>query len=340
MILSTIIMAFLSAFFGSISFLFANYPKLLLIGLVGVLIICIAFYFFIIKPNLSTLKTMFGPPLDPTYNDGRNKNYTQMYSSNDKDEEEGIGGMKLQLEEIYKQVTLPREIDPILRAKLKQKQVKGIILHGPPGTGKTLLARNLARKLGCSEPAKMSASTLIDKYYGESERKLRELFVHPPERLHMVILDEIESICPIRSSGMSDSKFYTALTNQLLSLMDGLDSDPNVLVIGTTNNIKAIDPAILRPGRFDMHLDINPPNREGREEIVKIYTDHLINDNLMENYNMEDFLNKTDNHTGADIADTVRKATTTALYRHVKNKEPFMITENDIHASIINKTIL
>jgi vesicle-fusing ATPase len=322
-----ILFSLLTFIFGWVSFLFINHPKAFLIGLLCTLIASYIFYRFVIKPHLSSL--FKNTPEDLTYTDGRDNK--MCFAANEKEkEEESIGGMTSQLNEIYQQITVPRMIDPVLQRKLKLRHVKGIIFHGPPGTGKTLLARNLAKRIGCQEPAKIAASSLIDKYYGESEKKLRELFVHPPGKLHMVILDEIESICPVRSSGTSDSKFYTALTNQLLSLMDGLDSDPNVIVVGTTNNMKLIDPAILRPGRFDLHMDVPLPNREAREEIFKVYTDHLINENYMEEYDMERVLDLSDGNTGADISEAVRRATSTALNRHIKNNEPLLILESDI----------
>lgn len=261
----------------------------------------------------------------------------QMASNNSQEKEEKIAGLDTQLDEIYRQITIPRSIDPKLREQLGLRNVRGIILHGPPGTGKTLLARNLAKRLGCSSFRKTSAVSLLDKYYGSTEEKLRELFEHEPGTLHMVILDEIDSICPVRVSGMNDSKFYTGVTNQLLSLMDGMDSDPDVLVVGTTNNLNSIDPAILRPGRFDLHLDVLLPDDEARRNIFRVYTEHLIENSLMDRYDMENIISKSVGFSGADIENSVRKATTVALYRHKEKEEAFLITEEDLLNSLAKK---
>jgi vesicle-fusing ATPase len=262
-----------------------------------------------------------------------------MASGLNQENEDKIAGLDSQLDEIYKQITIPRSIDQKLRKQLGLRNVKGIILHGPPGTGKTLLARNLAKRLGCFSYNKISAVSLLDKYYGSTESKLREIFEHEPGELHMVILDEIDSICPIRTSGMNDSKFYTGVTNQLLSLMDGMDSDPDVLVVGTTNKLDSIDPAILRAGRFDLHLDVALPDEKARESIFRVYTEHLIENSLMERYDMENVISKTNGFSGADIENCVRKATTLALYRHKENEEAFLITQEDLLNSLNIKCV-
>lgn len=259
----------------------------------------------------------------------------QLNGASSCEKEDKIAGLDSQLDEIYKQVTIPRSICPKLKEQLGIRNIKGILFHGPPGTGKTLLARNLAKRLGCKSIQKISAVSLLDKYYGSTEEKLRDLFVHEPGQMHMVILDEIDSICPIRTSGQNDSKFYTGVTNQLLSLMDGIDQDPDVIVVGTTNSISNIDPAILRPGRFDLHLDVKLPNDDARKNIFRVYTEPLIEKGLMEKYDMNNIINKTNGFSGADIENTVRKATTKALYRHKEEEEPFLITENDIHDSLV-----
>lgn len=322
---------------GWISFLFINYPRAFFIGLILLILGIYLIYRFYVKPNMKELVKSLQNYNKNVKQKEKKQAQKQMASNNAQEKEEKIAGLDSQLDEIYRQITIPRSIDPKLREKLGLRNVKGIIFHGPPGTGKTLLARNLAKRLGCTSFRKTSAVSLLDKYYGSTEEKLRELFEHESGSLHMVILDEIDSICPIRTSGMNDSKFYTGVTNQLLSLMDGMDSNPDVLVIGTTNNLNSIDPAILRPGRFDLHLDILLPDDEARRNIFRVYTEHLIEDSLMDKYDMENVIAKTAGFSGADIENSVRKATTVALYRHKEKEEAFMITEEDLLNSLSRK---
>lgn len=307
---------------GWIVYLFTTYPRTFFIALFFGLILSYILYRVFLK---KMIKELFDTILKSKEHDAK----LAQLASNRVQAQDGdkIAGLDSQLEEIYKQITLPRSINPKLKNDLGLRDVRGIILFGPPGTGKTMLARNLADKLGCKSVSKTSAVSLLDKYYGESESHLRGLFEHEKGRLHLVILDEIDSICPIRTSGQNDSKFFTGMTNQLLSLLDGVDFDPEVIVVGTTNNIKNIDPAVLRPGRFDLHLEVKLPDAIARSDILKVYTENLINKNLMEKYDVEDMIEKTDKFSGADIENLVRKATTTALYNHIETKEPFKITE-------------
>lgn len=307
---------------GWIVYLFTTYPRTFFIALFFGLILSYILYRVFLK---KMIKELFDTILKSKEHDAK----LAQLASNRVQAQDGdkIAGLDSQLEEIYKQITLPRSINPKLKNDLGLRDVRGILLYGPPGTGKTLLARNLSAKLGCTSVVKVSAVSLLDKYYGSSEAALRELFIHTKGQLHCVILDELDSIAPIRTSGQSDSKFFTGMTNQLLSLMDGVDFDPEVIVIGTTNNIKNIDPAVLRPSRFDLLLEVKLPDAAARSDILKVYTEKLINKNLMEKYDIEDMIERTENYSGADLENVVRKATTSALYNHIDNKEPFKITE-------------
>lgn len=325
-----VLVSLFTVLFGWISYLFTNYPRLFFLGLIVLIVSIYILYRIFIKGKVSAA---FKSLLKGTEHSQKIQNLAA--NRVEADDENKIAGLDSQLEEIYRQIALPRSIDPRLKRDLDLRDVRGIILYGPPGTGKTMLARNLAKKLGCTSVNKTSAVSLVDKYYGSTEEHIRELFIHKPGELHMVILDEIDSICPVRTSGQHDSKFYTGVTNQLLSLLDGIDADPDVIVVGTTNNLKAIDPAILRPGRFDLHLEIKVPDEEARTSILRIYTENLINKGLMERYDVERVVEVTKDFTGADIENAVRKAITTALYRHSKTKEVFIITEDDLLEAIL-----
>lgn len=319
------VFVFLSWIFGWISWLFTNHPKMFFLGLIALLILIYIIYKFFLKGTMKSIKASLKSL-------GHSHKGEEQLAANrlNVDDLDKIAGLDSQLEEIYKQIELPRSVSDELKKNLDLRDVRGVILYGPPGTGKTMLARNLAKKLGCKSFRKTSAVSLKEKYYGSSEENIRDLFEHEPGELHMVILDEIDSICPIRTSGMADSKFYTDMTNQLLSLMDGLDSDPNVIVVGTTNRLDTIDPAMLRPGRFDIHLEIKAPDDEAREKILRVYTEKQINKGLMEHYDIEEMVSRTKGKTGADIENMVRKATVTALYRHKIEGEPFKILESDL----------
>lgn len=245
-----------------------------------------------------------------------------------------IGGMTKQLEEIKRQVKIPRTLDKKIKEKLELRDVRGIILYGPPGTGKTMMARNIADHLGCKSFVKKAAVSLLNKYYGESETKLRNLFKHEPGQLHMVVLDEIETICGTRNGSSVEGKLYSSMTNQLLSLMDGLDHDPDIIVVGTTNRLKDIDEAILRKGRFDLQIEVGLPDDESREEILKVYSEHLINDDLMEPYDISSMVERTKNMSGADIENIFREAKTSAVCRHYETGEKIFITEADLINSL------
>lgn len=155
------------------------------------------------------------------------------------------------------------------------KHVKGMLLYGPPGTGKTLIAGTIAKALNCKEPKIVNGPEIFDKYVGEGERKIRELFedaerdwADKKDDLHVIIFDEIDAICKKRSSGGgAGSESSASIVNQLLTKLDGVDSGDNILVIGMTNRKELLDEAIIRPGRLEIHLEIGLPNEHGRKQI-------------------------------------------------------------------------
>jgi vesicle-fusing ATPase len=153
------------------------------------------------------------------------------------------------------------------------KHVKGMLLYGPPGTGKTLIARQIAKALDCEKPKIVNGPEIFDKYVGGAEKKIRELFAdaradqdenEDESNLHVIIFDEIDAICRTRGSTSGGTGVHETVVNQLLSMMDGVDALNNVLIIGMTNRKDMIDPAILRPGRLEIHLEIGLPDERGR----------------------------------------------------------------------------
>ena len=200
-----------------------------------------------------------------------------------------------------------------------------MLLHGPPGTGKTLIARKIAEALNCAKPKVVNGPEIFDKFVGEAEKKIRELF-EPAEKelkekgdesgLHVIIFDEIDSICRSRGGGGgAGSEVGDKVVNQLLTKMDGVDQLNNILVIGMTNRKDMIDEAILRPGRMEIHLEIGLPNIDGRRQIFEIHTRKMRENKLLESdVDLDQLAGQTQNYTGAEIEAVCRSATSYALY--------------------------
>ena len=149
------------------------------------------------------------------------------------------------------------------------KHVKGVLLYGPPGTGKTLIARRIGEMLNAKEPKIVNGPEILNKYVGESEAKIRELFADADadmaefgddSELHIIIFDEIDAICKQRGSGKDGTGVGDTVVNQMLSKMDGVTAINNILIVGMTNRKDMIDSALLRPGRFEVHIEIGLPD--------------------------------------------------------------------------------
>ncbi|KAG5501459.1 hypothetical protein JKF63_03288 [Porcisia hertigi] len=266
----------------------------------------------------------------------------------------GIGGLKRELLSLFRRVFLSRlpSLAPLADA-LQLEHVRGVILYGPPGNGKTLIARNLFRLLGPNTRLSIvNAADILSKYVGESEKNLRDVFegydvgtssreemmrqegekldrsahtTRGPRKNHtllVLVIDEFEALFRRRghSSDESSAKaVYDGVTNTLLSLMDGVKSRNDVLVVGLTNRLQAIDPALLRPGRFEVLIEIPAPDVPGREDIFFIHTERLRELNfLAPDVVMRDLALESGGFSGSDIAGTVRSAVSYALLRYRK----------------------
>uniref|UniRef100_A0A915DYE3 Vesicle-fusing ATPase n=1 Tax=Ditylenchus dipsaci TaxID=166011 RepID=A0A915DYE3_9BILA len=215
--------------------------------------------------------------------------------------------------------------------------LRGILLHGPPGTGKTLLARKIAEMLNAREPKLVNGPEIFDMYLGQSESNIRKLFADAEKewaavgnnsRLHVIIFDEFDSIVPnrrhLRSTGRTDSR----VVNQLLSKLDGLEQLNNILVIGMTNQLELIDPAILRPGRMEIQMEIHLPDEEGRHQILKIHTQKMRNSNrLAEDVDLAEIAKQCANYSGAEIEGLVRAAQSHAVKRFLGDGKQKKVTE-------------
>jgi transitional endoplasmic reticulum ATPase len=183
----------------------------------------------------------------------------------------------------------------------------GILLHGPPGTGKTLLARALAHESGVNV-IHVRGPELLDKYVGESEKAVREVFERARQVAPaLVFFDEIDAIAG-RRTGEGD--VTERVLSQLLTELDGLADSPNLVVVAATNRKPAIDDALLRPGRFDTHVEVPAPDEAGRRAILQVHTRDAP---LAEDVDLDALAARFDGATGADIAAVVRDASLRAI---------------------------
>jgi transitional endoplasmic reticulum ATPase len=224
---------------------------------------------------------------------------------------EDIGGLKDELQRLRETIELPLR-HPELFQKLGIEPPKGVLLYGPPGTGKTLIAKAVANESG-AHFISIAGPEVISKYYGESEQRLREVFEEARQNSPSIIfIDELDSITPRREEVTGEVE--RRVVAQLLTMMDGLEERGQVVVIGATNRLDAIDPALRRPGRFDREIEIGVPGEPDRIEIMKIHTRGMP---LAEDVRLELLSQQTHGFVGADLAALAREAAIRALRRYL-----------------------
>ena len=185
---------------------------------------------------------------------------------------EDIGGLTEEVRKIREMVELPLK-HPEIFDKLGIEPPKGVILHGPPGTGKTLLAKAVANETEANFIL-LNGPEIMSKFYGESEKKVRDIFEEAEKNAPSIIfIDEIDAIAPKREDVTGEVE--RRVVSQLLTLMDGLKNRGRVVVIGATNRVNSLDPALRRPGRFDREVEISVPDKNGRLNILKIHTRNM-----------------------------------------------------------------
>ncbi|MDX1631780.1 MAG: CDC48 family AAA ATPase [Thermoanaerobaculia bacterium] len=222
-----------------------------------------------------------------------------------------VGGLGDTITNVREMVELPLK-HPELFQRLGIDPPKGVLLHGPPGTGKTLLAQAVANEADCSF-LHIDGPEIMGRFYGESEQKLREIFEEARQQAPSILfMDELDSIAPKRSETRGEVE--RRVVAQLLTSMDGLEPRQNVVVMGATNRLDAIDEALRRPGRFDREIVIGVPDQEGRKEILSIHTRGMP---LEEEIELEDLARITYGFVGADLASLTREAAIDALRRYL-----------------------
>ncbi len=223
---------------------------------------------------------------------------------------EDIGGLKNEIQLIREMVELPMK-HPEVFQKLGVGAPNGVLLTGPPGTGKTLLAKAVATETDASFFS-IAGPEIMSKYYGESEKHVREVFEKAEKNAPSIIfIDEIDSIAPKRGEGIDQTE--KRIVAQLLTLMDGLKSRGQIVVMAATNRPDDIDEALRRPGRFDRELHINPPDEEGRKEILRIHTRGMP---LAQDVDFDELARKTIGYTGADVNLLCKEAALKSIKPH------------------------
>ncbi|MGB8033960.1 MAG: CDC48 family AAA ATPase [Nitrososphaeraceae archaeon] len=222
---------------------------------------------------------------------------------------EDIGGFRDEVARVREMIELPLR-HPELFKRLGVEAPKGVLLHGPPGTGKTLLAKAVANETNANFYT-IGGPEIMSKYHGESEERLRNVFQQAEKNAPSIIfIDEIDSIAPKRDEVSGEVE--RRIVAQLLSLMDGMSSRGKVVVIGATNRINAIDPALRRPGRFDREIELGVPDRNGRLEILQIHSRGMP---LAKDVNLQKLADISHGFVGADLQSLSKEAAMRALRR-------------------------
>ena len=241
---------------------------------------------------------------------------------------EQIGGLKSQITRLREIVELPLR-HPEVFSKIGIEPHKGILLFGPPGCGKTLIAKALATESNANFFI-INGPEIVNKYYGETESKLREIFQKAKELSpSIVFIDEIDAIAPKREDTFGDVE--KRVVAQLLALMDGMSERGNVVVLGATNRPDSLDPALRRPGRFDREIEIGIHNIDARFEILKI---HTLGMPLDSDVDLKDIAKMLNGYTGADIKSLSREAAMKSIRRYLSEVD--LANRKEVPSEILN----
>lgn len=240
---------------------------------------------------------------------------------------EDIGGLGRELQLVREMIELPLR-HPEIFERLGIQPPKGVLLYGPPGTGKTLIAKAVANEVD-AHFITLSGPEIMSKYYGESEKGLREKFEEAEQNAPAIIfIDEIDAIAPKRAEVQGEVE--RRVVAQMLALMDGLKGRGQVIVIAATNLPDSIDPALRRGGRFDREIEIGIPDKKGRLEIFQVHTRGVP---LADDVKLEEFVNSTQGFVGADVALLVKEAAMHALRKVI----PQIKIDEDIPNEVLDQ---
>ncbi|WP_405303667.1 CDC48 family AAA ATPase [Methanobrevibacter sp.] len=243
---------------------------------------------------------------------------------------EDIGGLKDEVKKVREMIEIPLK-RPELFEKLGIAPPKGVLMHGPPGTGKTLLAKAVASESDAHFIA-INGPEIMSKYVGGSEENLREYFEEAEENSPSIIfIDELDAIAPKREETNGEVERRTVA--QLLTLMDGLKSRGQVVVIGATNRPDSLDPALRRPGRFDREIEIGVPDTEERKEVLEIHTRNMP---LAEDVDLDKIANTTHGFVGADLESLCKEA----AMRVVRRILPKIQNDEEIPEEVMKEIIV
>ena len=224
---------------------------------------------------------------------------------------EDIGGLHKEIARIREMIELPLKYPEVFE-RLGIEPPKGVLLHGPPGTGKTLIARAVAHETS-AHFVHINGPEVIDKWYGSSEARLREIFDEAEKKAPAIIfIDEIDALAPKREEMSGDKQVERRVVAQLLAIMDGLESRGQVIVVAATNIPNTLDPALRRPGRFDREIEIGAPDKAGRAQILEIHSRGMP---LAADVDLQRLAASTHGFVGADLSALCREAAMSTLRR-------------------------
>ncbi|MBU2615833.1 MAG: CDC48 family AAA ATPase [Nanoarchaeota archaeon] len=245
---------------------------------------------------------------------------------------EDIGGLSDEIKKIREMVEIPMK-HPEIFQKLAIEPPKGVLLHGPPGTGKTLLAKAVANESEANFIL-LNGPEIMSKFYGESEKKIRDIFEEAEKTAPTIIfIDEIDAIAPKREEVMGEVE--RRVVSQLLTMMDGLKSRGKVIVIGATNRVNSLDPALRRPGRFDREIEVGVPRKEGRLSILKIHTRGMP---LTKDVNLDEIASATHGFVGADLESLAKESAMNVLRKLLPQMN--LDAEEQIPKEMLEKLII
>lgn len=244
---------------------------------------------------------------------------------------EDIGGLDDEIQKVREMIELPLKHPEVFK-QLGIDAPSGVLLQGPPGTGKTLMAKAVANEADAYFKS-INGPEIMSKFYGESEKKLREIFDEARENSPAIIfIDEIDSLAPKRGDGQGEVE--RRVVSQLLSLMDGLEARENVIVIAATNRPDDIDEALRRPGRFDRELEIGVPDRDDRKEIFQIHTRNMP---MTDEVDLDELSDVTHGYVGADIEAICKEAAMNTLRRVLPDID---LEEEELSEDLLDKLVV